>query len=263
MKIKIFATLLAAGLSAPVFAAPLTESTFTEVVKEVNKVAPDTKAAESAKVNDVLKAPNLVRTGPDSRAELMAADETLTRIGANTVFSFDPDGRDMSLEKGSVLFHSPKGKGGGTIKSGGASAAVLGTTIIVAATADGGFKFVVLEGNGKAKLKNGKSRTLKAGQIVYILPGGKDFSKVLEINLGNLVAGSQLVNGFSRKIASSQAIQKAVEAQKEKLKSGSLRDTGQSVDSFLDNWRPGNGVNTIDDNTYKMFELPLLRYFEQ
>src|ERR1051325_1238169 len=74
---------LASGLVLA--AAPLTESTFTEIVKDVNVVAQATKAASPASVKAVVKAPDLVRTGADSRAELTASDQTITRIGANTV----------------------------------------------------------------------------------------------------------------------------------------------------------------------------------
>ena len=89
MKTKL---LLAGMLCAcvPAFAAQLTESAFTEIVKDVNVVAASTKAAQPAAVNELVKAPDLVRTGPQSRAELTAADQTITRIGANTVFSFAP-----------------------------------------------------------------------------------------------------------------------------------------------------------------------------
>ncbi len=139
-------------------AAPLTESTFTEIIRDVNTLTTAGNPA-AAKVNDVLKAPDRVRTGPESRAELTAADNTLTRVGANTVFSFSDSGRTLNLEQGSLLFHSPKGKGGGTIKSGGVSAAVLGTTLMVSATTDGGFKVILLEGKGSVTLANGKSVT--------------------------------------------------------------------------------------------------------
>ena len=183
-------------------AAPISQSTFTDVVKDVNVIAGATKATSPAKVSGEVKAPDLVRTGAGSRAELTAPDQTITRIGANTVFSFEPAERNLRLEQGSVLFHAPAGKGGGTIKTGGASAAVLGTTIIVVATPDGGFKFIVLEGKGKATLPNGTSKTLKAGQMVFVLPGARGFSPVLNINLDRLVAGSQLVNGFSRELPS-------------------------------------------------------------
>ncbi len=129
-------------------AAPLTESTFTEIIHDVNTLS-TAGAAAPAKVSDVLKAPDRVRTGPESRAELTAPDRTITRVGANTVFSYADNGRTLNLEQGNVLFHAPKGLGGGTIKSGGAAAAVLGTTIIVSATPNGGFKVILLEGRGR------------------------------------------------------------------------------------------------------------------
>ncbi len=251
MRTKIFAVTLAAGLSASTFAAPLSESTFTEIVKDVSKVAATTKAAQPAKVNDLVKAPDLVRTGPDSRAELTAPDQTITRIGANSVFSFEPQGRDMNLEKGSVLFHSPSGKGGGTIKSGGASAAVLGTTIIVVATQNGGFKFIVLEGKGKATLKNGKSKKLKAGQVVFILPGGKSFSDVLDINLGRLVGGSKLVGGFSKPVPSQSLIDAAIQQQNAEIAGGRKQDTGISADDFASKQHQKNGLGSVDNNSYQ------------
>ena len=251
--------LLLAGLlcaCAPAFAVPLTESTFTEIVKEVNVVAATTKAAQPASVSEIVKAPDLVRTGPESRAELTAQDQTITRVGANTVFSFEPTGRDINLEKGNVLFHSPAGKGGGSIRSGGAAAAVLGTTLIVSSTGTGGFKVILLEGKGKVTLPNGKSATLKAGQLVFVLPGQTAFGPVLEINLGKLVAGSQLIHGFSNPLPSLSLIQNAIDDQNKKLKKGGLKDTGLPADSF--NHGPGNGLDTIDNNTYRNLIIPKL-----
>src|SRR2546421_6313349 len=150
-------------------AAPLTESTVTEIIKEVNLLPAGAAAATQAKLKEVVKAPDRVRTGAESRTELTAPDNTITRIGANTVFSFEAKDRVLNLEKGSLLFHSPKGAGGGTIKSGGASAAVLGTTLMVAATANGGFKVIVLEGEGRVTLPNGTSIHLNPGQMALVL----------------------------------------------------------------------------------------------
>jgi len=241
---------------APAFGVPLTQSTFTEVVKEVNVVVADTKASQPASVSEIVKAPDLVRTGPDSRAELTAPDQTITRVGANTVFSFEPTGRDINLEKGNVLFHSPAGKGGGSIRSGGAAAAVLGTTLIVSSTGTGGFKVILLEGKGTVTLPNGKSAKLKAGQLVFVLPGQTDFGPVLEINLGRLVGGSQLVHGFSNPLPSLPLIQMAIDKQNKELQNGTLQDTGKPPKNFTP--QPGNGLDTIDNNTYQNFILPVL-----
>jgi hypothetical protein len=254
----LLVTLLCASMTA--LAAPLTESTFTEIVKEVNVVAAATKSAQPGAVNQVVKAPDLVRTGPESRAELTAPDQTITRVGANTVFSFEPAARDINLEKGNVLFHSPAGKGGGSIRSGGAAAAVLGTTLIVSSTGTGGFKVILLEGKGKVTLPNGKSTALTAGQLVFVLPGQTTFGPVLEINLGKLVGGSLLINGFSTPLSSMPLIQNAINNQNKKLRDGGLKDTGNPPDDF--NHGPGNGLDSIDNNTYHNFIIPKLRFLK-
>jgi hypothetical protein len=242
-------------ICASAFAAPLTQSTFTEIVKDVNVVAATTKAAQPATVNELVKAPDLVRTGPESRAELTATDQTITRVGANTVFSFEPTGRDMNLEKGNVLFHSPAGKGGGTIRSGGAAAAVLGTTLIVSSTGDGGFKVILLEGKGSVTLPNGKSTTLNAGQLVFVLPGQTDFGPVLDINLQKLVAGSQLVNGFTHPLPSMPLIRQAINKQTDAIARGSMEDTGLSPEDSAKKHdptkSPGNGFSAIDRASYQ------------
>ena len=257
-KLLLFGVLSAC---ASALATPLTESTFTEVVKDVNVVAASTKVAQAATVNELVKAPDLVRTGPESRAELTATDQTITRIGANTVFSFEPTGRDMNLEKGNVLFHSPAGKGGGTIRSGGAAAAVLGTTLIVSSTGTGGFKVILLEGKGTVTLPGGKAVMLKAGQLVFVLPNEKDFGPVLTINLGKLVGGSQLVNGFSHPLSSLPLIQAAIDAQNKRLKNGQLQDTGVTPENFSPPG-PGNGTHGLDNNTYHNLVLPKLKILQ-
>jgi quercetin dioxygenase-like cupin family protein len=243
MKTKILAgaLLLVAGVLQ---AVPFNESTFTDIVRSVDVLAQPAKTASPAKLNEILRAPDLVRTGASSRAELTAPDQSITRIGANTVFSFAPDRREINLEQGSALFHSPSGRGGGTIRSGGASAAVSGTTLIVATTPvthpndKNGFKVILLEGAGNVTLASGKSRKLKAGQMVYVLPNHSDFGPILTINLPKLVAGSALINGFSHPLPSLSLIQTAIEQQKVQFANGQLTDTGTPADNYLGNPPP-------------------------
>ena len=254
-------TLLSAVLAACLQladAAPLSESTVTEIIKEVNLLPAGAAAASQAKLKDVVKAPDRVRTGAESRTELTAPDDTITRIGANTVFSFEAKGRVLNLEKGSLLFHSPKGAGGGTIKSGGASAAVLGTTLMVAATANGGFKVIVLEGQGRVTLPNGKRVNLNAGQMVFVLPVGGGFSDVLDINLAKLVAGSLLVKGFSHELPSLARINTTIQKQNYRLSKGRAVDTGMSADEFAASSKPRNGLNAVDHVSYSTAVHPAL-----
>jgi hypothetical protein len=243
MKMKILLSVLIVGLSALVNAAPLplVQSTFTDVIKDVKVVEATTKAATPAEVSTVFTAPNLVRTGPESRAELTAPDETITRIGANSVFSFEPSSRTVDLQQGSVLFHSPKGKGGGIIKSGGASAAVLGSTMICAVGADGSFKTIFLEGKKcKVTLKNGKSVTLHAGQLVVVQPGQEGFGPVLDIDLAKLVQTSLLVTGFGHALSSLPLIELAIQDQHKGAKQPPV----------------AVGGDTLDNNTYSTLTVP-------
>src|SRR5436190_969293 len=259
MKTNILLCAIMAGCLLAASAAQLSESTFTEIIKEVAVLPAITKTSAPAKLNQLVKAPDMVRTGADSRAELTAPDRTITRVGANTVFSFETKDRVLNLQKGSLLFHSPKGIGGGTIKSGGASAAVLGTTLVVSATPAGGFKVILLEGRGRVVLPNGRRAGLHAGQMVYVLAGDKGFSGVLEINLAKLVAGSLLLTGFSHELPSAQLIQEAVNAQNQKLAKGGVEDTGVSADSFARQKKVGNGLGALDNNTYSTLTLPVLQ----
>lgn len=241
MKISTLLSLMMLA-ALPLRGADLTESKFSQVVKDVKVVARQTETVAPAKVDDVFKSPDLIRTGADSLAELIAPDKTITRVGANTVFSFEKAGRAINLEQGSVLFHSPKGKGGGTIKTKGASAAVLGTTIVVTATAGGGFKAIVLEGRGQITLPNGNFRILTAGQVTFVLPGSQRFGPQLNINLSKLVESSRLVKGFESELPSLPVIQAAIERQLTLLTSGKAEDTHLLVG----NQATENTVETVD-----------------
>mgnify|MGYP003331858233 CR=1 FL=1 len=210
-------------------AVPLTEAVFSQVIKDVNVVNVDTRESTKAKLGDTFKNPNVIRTGPDSLAELMAPDKTVTRVGANTAFSFEKSGRAINLEEGSVLFHSPKGKGGGTIRTKGASAAVLGTTLVVTATDGGGFKAIVLEGKGQITLPNGDFRVLTAGQVTFVLPGARTFGPQLNINLSKLVENSRLVQGFEKELPSKPIIQIEIDRQIKQINTGQFEDTKKLV----------------------------------
>jgi FecR protein len=244
---------LAVCFSWPALAAvPLTQSTFTEIIRQVNVVAAATKIVTPARTNEIFKAPNFVRTGQDSRLEMTAPDQTVTRIGGNTVFTFEQGERSIRLFKGSVLFHPPAGVGGGTIRYGGTAAAVLGTTMICAVLWDGSFKIIVLEGEAKVTLSNGNSIQLKAGQMVIVPPDGKSFGLVEDVHLGQLVAHLLLVRGFSHPLSSMPLIEAAIQLQDEQITAGkvfhfvSLEVAGEGLELILDKI---GVLNTSDQTT--------------
>lgn len=226
---------LCGSLWAPA-ALPLTESTFTEIIQEANVVAASSKTVTPAKTNELFKSPDLVRTGQVSRVELTAKDQTVTRIGANTTFTFAPSGREIELKKGSVLFHSPAGAGGGAIKNRGSSAAVLGTTEIGAILPDGRFKVMDLEGHVKVTLHNGIIVMLNPGQMVIISADGTKAGDVENFNIGEVAARLELVGGFSKPVSSWPLIEAAIQLQNQDISSGrltnlvSMHDAGFGLD---------------------------------
>jgi len=226
-------------------AADFKQSKVTQVVNDVQIISAASQSQKAATVNDVFKMPDILKTGPSSRAELVAEDETVTRVGANTIFSFDPAKRTVDLKQGSLLFHSPHGKGGGTIHTGSATASVLGSTLIVTTTASGGFKVLALEDEAEITFLNGLKKTLQPGQMTFVLPGGNGISPIIIFRLDDLIGTSQLIKGFNQSLPSLPLIQKEIDNQNKDIKNGKLEDTHKGVGDDANDKQ----VQVIDLNT--------------
>src|SRR5580704_5544263 len=87
---------LVALICAVGFAAQLREATVTQIVKQVD-LLPTGATAKPAVLNDNVRDGTAVRTGADSRTELTFTDQTLARLGANTIFSFNEGTRNLDL----------------------------------------------------------------------------------------------------------------------------------------------------------------------
>ncbi|MFM8653404.1 MAG: FecR domain-containing protein [Verrucomicrobiota bacterium] len=125
--------------------------------------------AVPAKVNDKLRENSKVSTAAASMAELTFADSSITRMGANTQFSFQSKERLVKLEQGTVLIHTPPGTGGATVDCGGVTAAVSGTTFMASRDASGNAMFVLLEGQGGLKVTvGGSTAVLRPGQAASV-----------------------------------------------------------------------------------------------
>jgi hypothetical protein len=250
MKTGLILAVIISCAGVPALAAlPLTESTFTEIVRQANVVSAADKSTKVARTSEVFKAPDLVRTGTASRLEMTAPDQTITRVGANTVFTFAPGGRDILLERGSLLFHAPAGVGGGAIINHGTAAAVLGTTEIGAILPDGSFKILDLEGKVKVTLKNLLSIELKSGQMVIVSPDGNTFGPVLNFNLGRLLPHLLLVVGFSDPLSSLPLIQAAIQVQDQEIAGGGL-------DHFVPLPFAEFGLDLTPDSELQKWNLP-------
>jgi hypothetical protein len=233
-------------------AADFKQSKITQVVNDVEIISAADQKKVNAAINDIFMIPDILRTGPASRAELVALDNTVTRVGANTIFSFDPASRTVDLKQGSLLFHSPHGKGGGSIHTGSATASVLGSTLIVSATPNGGFKVIALEDQVEIKLPSGLHQSLNPGQMTYILPGGTHLAPIVLFRLDDLVMNSLLVKGFNHPLPSIPLILLEIDKQTKLIKSGKVTDTGLLAG---DNASP-NQVEVLDANTVQVAVNP-------
>src|SRR5438270_12424998 len=88
-------------------AAQLNEATVTQITNDV-QLHPAQAAPRRAAVNDKVPDGTAVRTGMDSRSELAFPDQTLARLSANTIFSFNKGTRNLDLADGGMLLRVPK-----------------------------------------------------------------------------------------------------------------------------------------------------------
>ena len=201
-------------------AAQLKEARVTQVVSDV-KLLPEQAAPRPAAINDPVRDGTAVRTGTASRTELTFPDLTITRLGANTIFSFEGGTRVMNLGEGAILFQVPKGAGGATIKTAAVTAAITGTTGIGEfhrATAQNPkpvIKWFCLEGKIVLTLTNGSGQTveLTAGQM--IATDGTYLPQPLFFDVGAMVNSSLFFLGFDAELPSWDLIQLVIKQQLE------------------------------------------------
>jgi len=189
--------------------AQLEEARVTQIVNDV-KLLLEQGAPRPAVVSDLVRRGNAVRTGRQSRTELTFADLTITRLGANTIFSFKEGTREMNLIDGAILFQVPKGSGGATIRTVGVTAAITGTTGIgefhpaTTSHPQPVSKWLCLEGTFHLYLPNGQSLEVGPGKMVST--DGKSFSKVMTFDIKKLVSTSLFFTGFNQPLASMNLI---------------------------------------------------------
>ncbi|HEX7517867.1 MAG TPA: FecR domain-containing protein [Chthoniobacterales bacterium] len=195
MKLKILSSSLAVLLIGghAIAADSKKEARVTQIIRDV-KLLPSDAAARPAAVNDKVREDTGVRTGGDSRSELTFADLTITRLGSNTIFSFNKAGRNVQVDSGSILLRVPKDSGGGRIKTSAVTVAVTGTTVILESLR----KLFVLEGGARLSLVKYPSQfqNVRAGQMVDVPPGAKTVPLPTNFDLNELMRKHPLITDF-------------------------------------------------------------------
>ena len=192
-----FALALTVGLAIAEWtvAAEKRDARVTQVIRDV-RLLTSRAAARPAALNDAVHEGRAVKTGADSRAELTFSDQTLTRLGANSLFSFGEAAREFDLAGGALLMCVPKAKGEVRINTAVATVAVTGGIAMVESHSRAWSKFIVIEGQGCVKLKGSSEPCVKlhAGEMLMLPPQARRFTQKRTVNLKKLVATAGLIH---------------------------------------------------------------------
>ncbi len=210
-------------------AAQLKEARVTQVVNDV-KVLPPQAAPHPAAVRETIGGKAAVRTGVDSRSELTFRDATITRLGANTIFSFNEGTRNLELGGGAILLQVPKHAGGAKITTAAVTAAITGTTVLMEYHPDSYIKFIVLEGTGRMYLKDhpGESVLVHAGQMLITKPNATRLSDPVDVDLSRLVKTCLLITDFPP-LPNFPLIAQAMQIQLQQKAEGGYVDTNMVI----------------------------------
>ena len=208
------------GLSAAVFK----QGEITQIFREVKTL--EASGAHDARLNETISGEQSIKTGPQSRAELRFADQSLTRLGADTIFSFQQGTRELELKQGTILFQIPKGAGGAKIRTAAITAAITGTTGFYEyspkAGKNGMIKFGILEGSASLSIqgKLGQVITVGPGEMIFCTAKPRDFNQteVVHFDVKKFTSTCPLVEkmgGFTP--AGGALVQKQVAEQEQKF----------------------------------------------
>jgi len=152
-------------------------------------------APRPATVNDTVTQQMGVRTGVESRAELTFTDLTITRLGANTIFSFKQGARELDLTSGAVLLQVPPKAPAVKVSTSAVTAAVTGGTALFSTGPP--TKFMVLEGIGTfyPTAHPERAATINGGEMMTMTADGR-MTKPEKFDVKLVLKTSRLIKDF-------------------------------------------------------------------
>jgi hypothetical protein len=215
----LFSVFVFAAMSPMAGAAELRAARVTKIINDV-KLLPGQAAARPATVDEELGAGTAVRTGVDSRTELTFADLTITRLGANTIFSVDEGARKIELGGGAVLVQVPRGGAEAKVATAAVTAAITGGTALFESNKGLPTKLLMLEGIGRF-YPNGhpeQAEVVHGGEMVMRTVDGK-ITKPTKFNAALVYKTSKLITSFPT-LPNADLIMAVIEEQQAELAEG-------------------------------------------
>jgi hypothetical protein len=212
----------------------------TQVVKEVKLFAPQ-MAPRAAVLNDRVRDNGGIRTGQGARGELTFGDQTIARLGANSVLEFSEGMRTMNLGEGALLFQIPKGATGAQIKTAAITVSSTGATGIIERHGKFYIKCLLLEGEARVYMADqiGESILLHPGQILITKPSATALPDPAHFDIARAVKTCLLIREF-RPLLTRHLIQSEEQKQRE------LIAKGEYIPSNLVIFGRGTLVNLVD-----------------
>lgn len=237
--------------AAPASAADLTQAVVRQKVNVVTLAPSLSAAAQPISQGAVVRDENVVRTGTQSRAELEFPDLTLTRLGANSIFSFDAEARAINCQQGAALFSKPSSSGRIEVRSGAVSAAITGSTGFVSnqpmtrakgrKAADSGADRTTMMGMLEGKLRgtatwrdrNGGQHSfafkLGPGEMIVAQAGRPPV--VVQFDIPRFLATSPLITGFTGELPNEAQLNRAIASYRADERRGFVQRTNVMVSS--------------------------------
>jgi hypothetical protein len=256
--------LAAAAITFPAaaWAEKFKRAEVTKVVNEVNLLT-GTDTSRPASRGSIVSGSTAVRTGQKSRTELQFPDESVVRLGSNSVFSFLQGKREVDLGQGTLLLQVPKSLGRTRVKTAAISAAITGTTILcerVPAVLDrhgeiikpARIKLIVIEGSLELSLNHSPEKVLKlfAGDMVAFSEDAEELPQKFKIDIEHLTRTSLLMNGGMGQLPDLELVDAEIVTQDGEKRDGELlvsNNAGTQRRHFLARFLPGKVISHARD----------------
>ena len=215
---KSFYSIIAAVFTAAIFLDGQQKrvSYLTGKVEIIDSEIAGPESISDLEINATILPKHVLATGKGSRIALRQND-VRWRLGSLSVGRWFPN-NSFWLHSGSALFCSNE-DGDFTFSTREANATFSGSgTIIIEATANGGFKFIPLEAKGTIRTPKGDAQDVRGGRLLLVLGKPTRFGDAFDIDIMLLLKSSRLVNAFPDPLPTFDKIGLALYVQELKLK---------------------------------------------
>jgi hypothetical protein len=181
-------------------------ATVTETFNKVAHSLSPSGKSELAKPGTLLGDGEYLKTGKASLAEIELANQTITRLGPDTIFEYSAATHEADLQSGTILFSKPKDGKEWTIKMPGLTATVTGTTGFVEKEGNS-IVFGVIEGTVHLTVGTSKA-ILQAGKMLAFIPGSSP--QIVAFDIPSFVSTSAFFHRFQRQLPNEKYVEKEI-----------------------------------------------------